>query len=61
MSEPRSDPGLCAAVTDKLNDSLSLIEFGKDEKCTVLTKYDVFHWLTGSEYISKNTETPEWV
>ncbi|ETA79215.1 hypothetical protein [Youngiibacter fragilis] len=42
MSEPGSDPGLCAAVTDKLNDSLSLIEFGKDAKCTVLTKYDAY-------------------
>ncbi|MBW8382339.1 MAG: hypothetical protein K0M69_07465 [Youngiibacter sp.] len=42
MSEPGSDPGLCAAVTDELNDSLSLIEFGKDAKCTVLTKYDAY-------------------
>lgn len=42
MSEPGSDPGLCAAVTDNLAGSSSLIEFGKDAKCTVLTKYDAY-------------------
>ncbi len=42
MSEPGSDPGLCAAVPDHLTDSSSLIEFGKSAKCTVLTKADAY-------------------
>lgn len=42
MSEPGSDPGLCAAAADNLTDSSSLMEFGKTAKCKVLTKKDAY-------------------
>ena len=42
MSEPGSDPGLCAAVPETLKDPESLMQFGKNAKCQVLTKEDAY-------------------
>lgn len=42
MSAPGSDPGLCVAVADRINQRERLISFGNDATCRVLTKESAF-------------------